>query len=127
MLLDAKHRQHYHSLKYCGIHYTSKELKKLNSDSFIKSNKLLMYSASCHNIEEISLANKLNFDFITLSPVLSSKHSTTPIGWIRFNKLSLDANMPVFALGGISRSDINVCLLNNGYGISGISNFWYLS
>ena len=83
----------------------------------------MMHSASCHNLEEIYLANKLNLDFIIVSPVLNSKYNTPPIGWDNFKKLSLEANMPVFALGGISKSDLNTCLMNDGYGVSGISNF----
>ena len=123
LILDAKYYEFYRDLEYCGIHYTSQELRNLNSNFFLKSNKTMMHSASCHNLEEIYLANKLNLDFIIVSPVLNSKYNTPPIGWDNFKKLSLEANMPVFALGGISKSDLNTCLMNDGYGVSGISNF----
>ena len=123
LILDAKYYEYYQDLKYSGIHYTSEELEYLDNNVSTKSNKFLMYSASCHDIKEINMANRLNLDFIILSPVLASKYNSDPIGWNKFKKLSLEANMPVFALGGISQSDLDICLLNNGYGISGIKDF----
>ncbi len=40
-----------------------------------------------------------------------------------FKLLSKEANMPVFALGGISKDDLKTCMANDGYGVSGISKF----
>ena len=65
-----------------------------------------------------------NFDFIFLSPVLISKlYTKQTLGWDSFGNLALEANMPVFALGGIRKSDLDKCLSHNGYGVSGITNF----
>ena len=89
----------------------------------IRIDKNITYSASCHNLKEIHIANQLNLDFILLSPVLSSKHSNPSLGWTDFKLLSKEANMPVFALGGISKDDLKTCMANDGYGVSGISKF----
>ena len=42
---------------------------------YIRSNHLQTISASCHNANDIEKANKLNLDFIFLSPVLYKKDS----------------------------------------------------
>ena len=109
------------NIKFHGLHFTSKELMDAKKDH-IKIDKLL-YSASCHNTNEISQANLHNLDFITLSPVLSSKNAAEVLGWKKFKSLSSIANMPVYALGGIKPEDIDMVHKNGGYGISGISNF----
>ena len=95
----------------------------LKNKKLIKPNNKLLYSASCHNISDINIANKHNFDFILLSPVLASKSNINTLGWDSFKRLSLEANMPVFALGGMKKSDLDHCLSNNGHGVSGITNF----
>ena len=94
-----------------------------NIKTNIRIDKNITYSASCHNLKEIHMANQLNLDFILLSPVLSSKLRNSPLGWTDFKLLSKEANMPVFALGGISKDDLNTCMANDGYGVSGISKF----
>ena len=65
----------------------------------------------------------MNLDFILLSPVLNNKYDISPMGWKKFQTLSKTANMPVFALGGVTKNDLEDCIANNGYGVSGISNF----
>ena len=109
------------ALDFSGIHYTSSNL--LEVDKINKSRYFL--SASCHNLEEVSIANNLNLDFIIVSPVLKSKHIKQKcLGWKDFKKISEYANMPTFALGGIKPRDLPISINNSGYGVSGITNFW---
>ena len=68
---------------------------------YIRSNHLQTISASCHNANDIEKANKLNLDFIFLSPVLYKKDSRKILTWKSFKKLTKIAHMPVFALGGL--------------------------
>ena len=108
-------------LDFSGIHYTSSNL--LEVDKINKSRYFL--SASCHNLEEVSIANNLNLDFIIVSPVLKSKYIKQKcLGWKNFKKISEYANMPTFALGGIKPRDLPISINNSGYGVSGITNFW---
>ncbi len=123
LILDAKYAEFYHDIRYDGLHFTSFEINNMKPDSFQRMNKNLTYSASCHNTNEVNIANKINLDFILISPVLKNKYDVSSLGWNKFRLLSQIANMPVFALGGITRNDLNTCLSNNGYGVSGISNF----
>ncbi|MBS83355.1 MAG: hypothetical protein CMD65_04380 [Gammaproteobacteria bacterium] len=108
--------------RYNGIHLKSKFLYKLKS----LDNKLKIYSASCHNSEEIELANRLGVNYITISPVKSSKYSKNKnLGWIKFKELSRVANMPAYALGGMNpnKNDYKISLLNGGMGIAGMKFF----
>ena len=124
LILDVTYYELFKNLEFKGIHYKSDQLKDLENTKFIKLNNKLTYSASCHNISDIRIANKYNFDFIFLSPVLISKlYTKQTLGWDSFGNLALEANMPVFALGGIRKSDLDKCLSHNGYGVSGITNF----
>ncbi len=112
--------------EFNGIHYNSKILNHLTKDKlFIRHNHLNTISASCHNIHEIQIANKLNLDFIFLSPVLSKNHSNEILGWESFKKLVNIAHMPVFALGGLkdNEADMSSSIKYGGYGISGIRYF----
>ena len=86
--------------------------------------KNLIYSASCHNLNDVIIANDHNFDFIILSPVISTKYTQEILGWEKFKIISDKSNMPVFALGGIKISDLQLCKKFNGFGVSGISSFW---
>tara|TARA_Y100000741_G_scaffold363381_1_gene351505 strand:- start:385 stop:1302 length:918 start_codon:yes stop_codon:yes gene_type:complete len=123
LILDAKYYEFYHDIRYDGLHFTSYEINNMKPDNFKRRHKNITYSASCHNLNEISIANKMNLDFILLSPVLKDKHNVSSMGWNKFRSLSQTANMPVFALGGVKRRDLETCVLNYGYGVSGISNF----
>ena len=123
LVLDVTYYDSFKYLEFKGIHYKSGQLKDLKNKKLIKPNNKLIYSASCHNISDINIANNHNFDFILLSPVLASKSNINTLGWDSFKRLSLEANMPVFALGGMKKSDLDHCLSNNGYGVSGITNF----
>ena len=113
-----------------GIHYNSKCLSLLTENNiWKKEDKFKSFqtiSASCHNNKEISIANKLNLDFIIISPVLKNKGSNVMLGWDGFKKLASCANMPALALGGINDKSKNflTCLDHGGYGIAGIQSFW---
>ena len=123
----------YNSLNYeqkeCikGIHYSSKTLSSLTEHNIWKKDRFSQtISASCHNAQEINIANKLNLDFIIISPVLKNKGSNIMLGWNGFKKLANYANMRSLALGGIDDSQKNyeTCVDNGGYGIAGIKFFW---
>ena len=131
IIIDAS--DGYDSLDYeykkyiSGLHYNSSQLLKLNKQSLWKRENNLQYiSASCHNPQEINIANDLNLDFIILSPVLIDKNDRPRLGWNGFSKLVTEAHMPVLALGGIGNTDENYiqAIQSGGHGIAGITKFW---
>jgi 8-oxo-dGTP diphosphatase len=123
-IVDKKFSDDLSDLDIDGIHFTSEDLNKIDNYGYRRRQKKLMYSASCHNLNDIMVANKYNFDFIILSPVISSKYHKNILGWEDFKTMSDASNMPVFALGGIKISDLELCKKFSGFGVSGISNFW---
>ena len=122
LIFDKKYSDSYENIHFNGIHYTSADLNNIRFNHIPQ--KRLTYSASCHNINDIYIANQYNLDFILLSPVKKSKYNQRILGWDNFKSLALIANMPVFALGGVNRTDLELCKSFSGYGVSGISNFW---
>ena len=102
-----------------GIHYKSKYIEKFFPE---KNSHRYIYSASCHNRREINASNTKLFDFILISPVLSSYYGTSPLGWTSFSDLSHESFMPTLALGGVCSlgNDLSVSINNNGFGLAGI-------
>ena len=123
LIVDKKFSNDLGDINIDGIHFTSQNLNKIDNYEHIKEKKLI-YSASCHNLSDVMIANKYNFDFIILSPVISTKYAREILGWEKFKIISDRSNMPVFALGGIKISDLQLCKKFNGFGVSGISSFW---
>ena len=123
LIIDKKFSNDLGDINIDGIHFTSEDLNQINNYKYIKD-KELIYSASCHNLNDIKIANEYNFDFIILSPVISAKDDKNILGWENFMTISNASNMPVFALGGIKITDLELCKRFNGFGISGIRNFW---
>lgn len=58
---------------------------------------------SCHNMQELAQAQKINPDFALLSPVLPtpSHPAVNGLGWPAFLQLTDSVNFPVFALGNM--------------------------
>ena len=85
-------------------------------------------SVSCHNVQEMIAAQKLGVDFMVLSPVqaTATHPEITPLGWDRFSEMIAQVNVPVYALGGVSRSDIEKAWSAGAQGIAAIGALWDL-
>ncbi|MFK5985030.1 MAG: Nudix family hydrolase [Pseudomonadota bacterium] len=111
-----------------GLHLSSHELQAFNSSTLTRLR--LQYrsyiSASCHTLDDVLNANQLKLDFIVISPVnkTTSHLQAEAIGWEAFAKITTAAQMPVYALGGMSLLDIEQAKQHGGQGIAGISCFW---
>ena len=119
IIIDYPHNlnweEHYH-----GIHFNSSNLHKFDQN---KKKSSIIYSASCHTSADIDLCNTKLFDFILISPVLSSHNEYPILNWSGYSKLSKYSYVPTYALGGLSSAtaDYEQCIKNNGFGIAGIS------
>ena len=104
-----------------GVHLTSFDLMNLKrrpeSSGFV--------AASCHNLQELRKAELLGVDFAVLSPVMetASHPGVQVLGWKQFTELVAKVNIPVFALGGLTKQDYERALECGAQGISGISLF----
>jgi len=104
-----------------GFHADSKTLKSLSQRPECE-----LFSASCHNKEELLKAIQLKADFVVLSPVqkTASHPDMQAMGWQSFSRLVEICPMPVYALGGVSADDIPQAWLYGAQGVAAISAFW---
>ncbi|MBT8143691.1 MAG: Nudix family hydrolase [Gammaproteobacteria bacterium] len=104
-----------------GVHLPSRYL-----DAPVPSHADLLIGASCHDSEELERAVAIGADFAVLGPVQStpSHADAVPLGWTRFAALADQANLPVYALGGVVRTDIQRATKAGAQGVAGISAFW---
>lgn len=83
-------------------------------------------AASCHNSEELQKAEKLGLDFVLLSPVLPTKShtGTAHLGWDEFERLRQGSSIPVYALGGLQREDMEQAWGQGAHGIALLRQAW---
>ena len=98
-----------------GVHLPSQSLLMLRTKP-----AGLMVAASCHNAAELTHAELLDLDFVVLSPVKSTQShpEVDALGWQKFNALAQKTSLPVYALGGMTLSDLPMAL---SYGARGIA------
>lgn len=110
-------------IKFDGFHADSRTLKTLSQRPHGR-----LFSASCHNKEELLKAKQLNADFLVLSPVqkTASHPETEAMGWSRFSDLIENIAVPVYALGGVSEDDLETAWQCGAQGIAAISALWEL-
>jgi 8-oxo-dGTP diphosphatase len=108
------------NLDFCeGYHLTSEKLK---NNVIYDKNKII--SCATHNENEIKLANQINADIITLSPInKTTTHLDTKIlGVKKARKLAQISTSLVYFLGGMQKNDISLAQKNNAFGVAGITN-----
>ncbi|MEO5558545.1 MAG: Nudix family hydrolase [Dokdonella sp.] len=85
-----------------------------------------LVGVSCHDEIEIAHAIRIGADFATLSPVYETPDhpQSAPLGWDRFADLTLQAALPVYALGGLESDDIVAAQMSGAQGIAAIRGLW---
>jgi 8-oxo-dGTP diphosphatase len=106
-----------------GLHLSSQGLMQLQRRP-IAANKLL--SVAVHNDRELARAKQVGADLLLISPVMSTaSHPHVPaMGWAGFTKLVAMANVPAYALGGMTLADISIAQEHGGQGIAAIGALW---
>lgn len=110
-----------------GVHLTGHHLhEKKFIENYRRYFPEKILAASCHNKKDIERANQLELDFIVISPVqqTTSHPQQAPLGWERFKTLTDLARTPVFALGGMSQTDIIQAQSHGAQGIAAIRSLW---
>ena len=54
---------------------------------------------------------------------LSHPHAE-PVGWEKFRELVEDSNLPIYAIGGMTRDDISLSFENGAIGIATQRDIW---
>jgi 8-oxo-dGTP diphosphatase len=107
-----------------GAHLNSQRLHEVSSHP-AKYEQLEFFSASCHSEEEVAMANEIGVRCILLGAVKQTKShaDSNAIGWSRFSQLCFLANCPVYALGGMSLTDVQNARVHGAQGIAAIRAF----
>jgi 8-oxo-dGTP diphosphatase len=101
-----------------GRHFTAVELRQLSQRPAEG-----MVAASCHTREELQRAIALELDLAVLGPVLE-KGAAQPLGWPRFSELVRGSGIPVYAIGGLRREDLETAWRHGAHGVAMIRGSW---
>jgi 8-oxo-dGTP diphosphatase len=101
-----------------GVHYTAAELMRLE-----RRPESGLAAASCHTRAELERAMALGLDFAVLGPVVQ-KAGGEPLGWERFAALVRGTSIPVFAIGGLTRADMQRAWRAGAHGVAMIRGAW---
>jgi 8-oxo-dGTP diphosphatase len=101
-----------------GWHYTAAELGHLESRPTDA-----LAAASCHTREELEHAMELALDFAVVGPVLE-KGEAHPLGWDGFAAIARGASIPVYAIGGVTRADMETAWRAGAHGVAMIRGSW---
>jgi 8-oxo-dGTP diphosphatase len=101
-----------------GIHFTASQLMKLSE----RPGDMLV-AASCHGREELERAMQLELDFAVLGPV-REKADAAPLGWKRFAETVRGTSIPVYAIGGLTRADLEDAWRAGAHGVAMIRGAW---
>ena len=97
-----------------GVHFTSAALMAL------RERPSGIAAASCHSRAELERAMQLELDFVVLGPVKDK----AAIGWPRFAEIAAGSSIPVYAIGGLSRSDREDAWRAGAHGVAMIRAAW---
>ncbi|RKP50964.1 thiamine phosphate synthase [Trinickia fusca] len=106
-----------------GVHLSSAQLMSLAQRPVALP---MLLSAACHDRDQLLHAEHIGADLVTLSPVLpTASHPGAPtLGWPTFAHLCSEARVPIYALGGMTRADIQTARTCGAQGIAAISGLW---
>ncbi|MGD2136832.1 MAG: Nudix family hydrolase [Gammaproteobacteria bacterium] len=107
-----------------GVHLSSTRLMALPARPPVPPDHLV--AASCHTLAEVRRACELALDFIVVSPVqaTASHPCTPPIGFEGLRNLTETATVPVYALGGMRETDLDMAWRHGAQGIAAIRGLW---
>ncbi|MDQ7075992.1 MAG: Nudix family hydrolase [Gammaproteobacteria bacterium] len=85
-----------------------------------------LLAVSCHNEASLRQGSLIEADFSVLSPVQPTKShlEAEPLGWGAFQDLVKQAALPVYALGGLSKTDVVAAQQRGGQGVAAIRALW---
>jgi 8-oxo-dGTP diphosphatase len=98
-----------------GVHFTAAQLMGL------KTRPQGLVAASCHTRGELEHAMRLELDFAVLGPV---KDKSPALGWRRFAELARGSSIPIYAIGGLTRADLEDAWRAGAHGVAMIRGAW---
>jgi 8-oxo-dGTP diphosphatase len=104
-----------------GVHWTSQMLASATARPHD-----LIVGASCHTHDDVMRASRLDVDFAVLGPVHATPThpDATPLGWEGFAVASQGTRVPIYALGGLTRDDLDVAIAHGAHGVAMRRHAW---
>ena len=106
-----------------GVHLGAEQLaqlaqRPLPADQWV--------GASCHDLEELRQAQRLQCDFAVLGPVLptATHPQAAPLGWQAFEALREAVSLPIYAIGGLGPEHLLLARRHGAQGIAAIRALW---
>lgn len=106
-----------------GLHLRAAQLRQLHERPVAIDVRL---AASCHDTEELRMAEALGCDFAVVGPLkpTPTHPDATGIGWTRFEHLREHVSLPIYAIGGLGPDDIATARQHGAQGIAAIRGLW---
>jgi 8-oxo-dGTP diphosphatase len=105
-----------------GVHLSASRLLALRERP-----DMPLCGASCHSPAELDHAAALGMDLAVLGPVreTASHPGMPPIGWAAAERWARDRPMPVFAIGGMQRQDLETAWSRGLHGVAMLRGAWF--
>lgn len=103
-----------------GVHLTAAELMRAQR----RPMNVGLVAGSCHSREELEHAMRLELDFAVLGPV-KEKSGRRPLGWDGFQRIAQGCSIPVYAIGGLTRDDLEAAWRAGAHGVAMIRGAWW--
>lgn len=109
-------------LQVTKVHLRHDQLLSMSSNSLISTH---FFIASCHDFETLQHAQHIGCDAVFLSPVQDTRThpNAAVLSWEGFRELAQQLDIPVFALGGLNPTDLELAINHGAYGVAGIRHF----
>ena len=110
-----------HEVRADGVQLTGTQLAELSERPEVD-----WCAASCHSAMELRRAEELDCDFALLSPVLPtlSHPGAAHLGWESFAAMAAGSSIPIYALGGLSASDMETAWRHGAHGVALLRQAW---
>jgi 8-oxo-dGTP diphosphatase len=107
-----------------GVHLSSARLLALRERPL---DSRYVVGASCHDRQELEHACAMNLDFVVVSPVreTASHPGAKALGFTGLRDLTERADLPVYALGGMTEMDLGRAFEHGAQGIAAIRGLWF--
>lgn len=115
VLVNSAHLSEAGKLGANGIHLTAEQLMQCE-----KRPEFELVAASCHDEIELACAAQLELDFVVLGPVRKTPthRQQKPLGWRNFSRLISSYPLPVYAIGGMQRNDLEQAWRSGAHGLA---------
>ncbi|MDY6943050.1 MAG: Nudix family hydrolase [Pseudomonadota bacterium] len=113
------------ALGFDGVHLNAARLRAYRPESRPAGREFLV-AASCHDHEQLALAQEMRLDFVVLGSVCNTRsHPEGPtLGWDQFRILTDRTTIPVYAIGGMKHEDLDTARGAGAQGIAAIRGLW---